>query len=248
MTLRYLVLSDVHSNLEALEAVLRAIRRRKYDGVLCLGDLVGYGASPNQVLSRVRKMARLQIVRGNHDKVCCGLERGDDFNTSARTSAQWTASHLRPGHKEYLAGLPKGPLRIAEGLCICHGSVTHEDQYVFSDFDAYEAFERNDFRVCFFGHTHIPSVFHQTDRGIEAWPIKGDLVEVCLDPGARYLINPGSVGQPRDRNPKASFGEFYPETSRFVLRRVEYDVEKAAARIQRAGLPANLGNRLKVGT
>lgn len=248
MTQRYLLLSDVHSNIEALESVLRAVRRRRYDAVLCMGDLVGYGASPTQVLARIRKMARLHIVRGNHDKVCCGLERGDDFNASARASAQWTASRLRPDQREYLSGLPKGPLKVGEGLTICHGSVTHEDQYVFSDFDAYEAFEREDFRVCFFGHTHIPCVFKRTDRGIEAWPIKGDVEEVYLEPGARYLINPGSVGQPRDRNPKASFGEFYPETDRFVLRRVEYDVEKAVARIQRAGLPANLGNRLKVGS
>ena len=126
--------------------------------------------------------------------------------------------------------------------------MTHEDQYVFSDFDAYEAFEREPFRVCFFGHTHIPCVFSRTARGIEAWPLRGDSVEVTLEPGARYLINPGSVGQPRDRNPKASYGEFYPETGRFLLRRVEYDVEKAAARIHRAGLPANLGNRIKVGS
>lgn len=248
MTQRYLLLSDVHSNIEALEAVLRAVRRRRYDAVLCMGDLVGYGASPNRVLSRIRKMARVLIVRGNHDKVCCGLERGDDFNASARASAQWTASRLMPHHREYLAALPKGPLPVTDEISICHGSVIHEDQYVFSDFDAYEAFERGGFRVCFFGHTHIPCVFRRTSRGIEAWPFKGDTEEITLEPGARYLINPGSVGQPRDRNPKASFGEFCPETGRFVLRRVEYDVEKAAARILRAGLPANLGNRIKVGS
>jgi predicted phosphodiesterase len=248
MTQRYLLLSDVHSNLEALEAVLRTVRRRRYDAVLCMGDLVGYGANPEQVLGRVRKMPRLTIVRGNHDKVCCGLERGEDFNASARASAQWTASRLRPESREHLRSLPKGPASVAPDTVICHGSVTHEDRYLFSDFDAYEAFEYAEFRICFFGHTHIPCVFQKNDRGIEVWPLKGDLVEVSLDPGSRYLINPGSVGQPRDRTPKASFGEFYPESNRFVLRRVEYDVEKAARKILRAGLPPNLANRLKVGS
>jgi predicted phosphodiesterase len=248
MTRRYLLLSDIHSNLEALDAVLRAVKRRKYDGVLCMGDLVGYGASPNQVMRRIRKMPRLWIVRGNHDKVCSGLETGEDFNTSARTSAQWTAKRLRPEHAEYLRSLPTGPVRFGDDLWICHGSVVHEDHYLFSDFDAYEAFERSPFRLCFFGHTHIPCIFQRTQRGIDVWPLKGDVVEVSLDPEARYLINPGSVGQPRDRNPKASFGEFYPETNRFVLRRVEYEVDRAVAKIQEAGLPQNLANRLKQGT
>jgi predicted phosphodiesterase len=245
---RYLILSDIHSNLEALEAVFRAVQRRHYDRVLCMGDLVGYGASPNPVVSRLRKTRNLVVVRGNHDKVCCGLEDGSNFNSAARTAALWTLHHLRPENREFLLKMPQGPREVAPGIWIAHGSFTDEDAYLFSDFDAFQSFEAGPFQVCFFGHTHFPSVFKRVEDGVEFCPLKGDAAELLLDPSARYMINPGSVGQPRDRNPKASFAEYYPDSRRLVLRRVAYDVAGAGAKIKRAGLPENLANRLAVGT
>ena len=245
---RYLILSDIHSNIEALEAVFRAVQRRHYDATLCMGDLVGYGGSPNPVVHRMRGLRRAVFVRGNHDKVCCGLENGANFNAGARAAAHWTLSRLTRPNREFLAKLPKGPREVLPGVWIAHGTIADEDAYLFSDFDAYQCFQDSPFRICFFGHTHFPAVYKKMQRDVELTPVKGDFVEVELDPDARYLINPGSVGQPRDRNPKASFAEFYPESNRLVVRRVAYDAAAAAQRIRRAGLPVNLANRLEVGT
>ncbi len=244
---RYLILSDLHSNEEALSAVLRSVARRSYDGVLCMGDLVGYGASPNRVVTRLRKMKNLVAVRGNHDKVCSGIEDGRNFNAAARQAALWTLSRLRPENRAFLESLPKGPREVADGLWIAHGSIPDEDAYLFSDFDAYQVFQGHPFRVCFCGHTHFPLAFKHSEGGVELIPLKGDTVELTLDPASRYLINPGSVGQPRDRNPKASFAEYTPETGRLTVRRVEYDVAAAAGRIRKAGLPEPLANRLALG-
>ena len=244
---RYLILSDIHSNQEALEAVLRAVHRRHYDGVICMGDLVGYGASPNPVVTRVRKFKGLAAVRGNHDKVCSGLEDGRNFNAAARQAALWTLSKLRPENKEFLKSLPRGPREAAPGIWLAHGSIPEEDAYLFSDFDAYQVFQSSPFRVCFFGHTHFPMAFQQRDGNVELIPLKEDVVELSLLPNARYLINPGSVGQPRDRNPKAAFAEFSPESGRLMVRRVPYDIASAAQRIRRAGLPESLASRLSLG-
>ncbi len=247
-TKRYLILSDIHSNEAALQAVMNAVKRRRYTAVLCMGDLVGYGASPNPVVSRLRRLSRFVAVRGNHDKVCVGIESGENFNTAARTAALWTQNRLTEVNKNFLASLPKGPLEVEEGLWICHGSFIDEDYYMFSDFDAYQAFEARPFWVCFFGHTHIPYLFRRRGDVIEMVRLAGDREELQLDPSCKYLINPGSVGQPRDRNPKAAFAEFYPESGRLTIRRVAYDAPTASAKIKRANLPENLANRLLWGT
>lgn len=245
---RYLILSDIHSNEEALGAVLRCVARRRYDGVLCLGDLVGYGASPNPVVHKIKGMKELRIVRGNHDKAVADTAATQSFNNSAKTAAMWTRKHLTKANLNYVSSLPKGPVEVDKGLLICHGSPLDEDYYLFSEFDAYQVFENAAFRVCFFGHTHYPCVFKQNRDGITFSYLRGELHEEVLEKDARYLINPGSVGQPRDRNPFSAFAEYYPETRRFIFRRVAYDIDKSAAKIMKAGLPENLGARLRVGT
>lgn len=245
---RYLILSDIHANLEALDAVLRAVSRRRYDRVLCLGDLVGYGANPDPVISRVRRLPGLVTVRGNHDKVVAGHSSADNFNASARRAAEWTAARVSRDNLSFVRALPRGPVHLEDGLLLCHGSVQDEDAYLFSDYDAHEAFDAASFRVGFFGHTHFPCAFRHKGQEIDFIPLKGEHVELELDPEARYLFNPGSVGQPRDRNPRAAFAEYYPDSGRFVLRRVAYDAGRAREKILKAGLPENLGNRLLVGT
>jgi len=245
---RYLILSDIHANQEALGAVLRAVVRRRYDAVFCLGDLVGYGANPDAVVSRVRRLPGLVAVRGNHDKVVAGHASADNFNVAARKAAEWTASRLSRESLAFLKALPRGPVHPSDDLLLCHGSVTDEDAYLFSDYDALESFHAAPFRVGFFGHTHFPCAFRQGPDGIEFSRFKGDAMELSLDPDSRYLINPGSVGQPRDRNPLASFAEYFPETRRVVLRRIAYDTGLAREKILKAKLPENLGNRLLVGT
>ncbi len=246
--MRYLILSDIHSNDEALAAVLARVRRKRFDRVVLLGDFVGYGANPNHVIDRVRRIRKEKIsIRGNHDKVVCGLDSGDLFNPVALAAAQWTAEKLTARNRKFLEALPQGPLEVDKAFLICHGSPRDEDAYIFSDRDAFVNFRIFDYSVCFFGHSHIPSVFTLEPHGIRVEVVKGDRVRLKLARERRYLINPGSIGQPRDRNPAAAYA-IYDAKPRIVhFDRVPYDAEKAREKIHRAGLPAMLGDRLLVG-
>lgn len=246
--MRYLILSDMHANWDAFEAVLRRARRKRFDAVLVLGDLVGYGAAPNQVVEAVRDLGqRLHTVRGNHDKVVAGIDTGANFNQTALAAAQWTSQRLTPGNLRYVRDLPKGPIQIADGLAICHGSPLDEDTYVFSDVDAWEIFSGYTNPVTFFGHTHIPSLFWLEGRMLGVKALRGTTGRIVLDPAGRYLINPGSIGQPRDRDPRASYMTY--DSERRVVRwyRITYPIGEAQRRIRKAGLPNNLADRLAFG-
>ena len=246
--MRYLILSDIHSNDEALAAVLSRVRRKRFDRIVLLGDFVGYGANPNHVIDRIRRLRREKIaIRGNHDKVVCGLDPGDLFNPVALAAARWTAEHLTPRSRKFLESLPLGPLKVEPGLTICHGSPRDEDAYIFSDRDAFVNFRLFEFEVCFFGHSHIPSIFTLEPHGIRVDVVKGERVRLKLERGSRYLVNPGSIGQPRDRNPAAAYAIFDAKQRIVHFDRVTYDVEKTREKILRAGLPAMLGDRLLVG-
>ncbi|MFL6233153.1 MAG: metallophosphoesterase family protein [Thermoanaerobaculia bacterium] len=246
--MRYLILSDMHANWDAFETVLRRARRKRYEAVLVLGDLVGYGAAPNQVVEAVRHLGpKLFTVRGNHDKVVAGIDSGGNFNQTALTAAQWTTGRLTPGNLRYVRELPQGPLRVEEGVAICHGSPLDEDTYVFSDVDAWEIFSRYETPVTFFGHTHIPSLFWLEGRLLGVKALRGTSGRIVLSPGGRYLINPGSIGQPRDRDPRASY-MIYDSKRRVVnWYRIPYAIGEAQARIRKAGLPGSLADRLAVG-
>lgn len=246
--MRYLILSDMHANWDAFAAVLRRARRKRFDAVLVLGDLVGYGGAPNQVVEAVRDLGpRLFRVRGNHDKVVAGIDNGANFNQTALTAAQWTTGRLTPANLRYVRDLPQGPLKVEEGVAICHGSPLDEDTYVFSDVDAYEIFSHYSVPVVFFGHTHIPSLFSLEGRRLGVTALRGDGGTILLHPEGRYLINPGSIGQPRDRDPRASYMTY--DSKRRVVRwyRIPYPIAEAQKRIRKAGLPNNLADRLAVG-
>jgi predicted phosphodiesterase len=245
---RYLILSDMHANWDAFAAVLRRARRKRFDSVLVLGDLVGYGAAPNQVVEAVRRLApRLHTVRGNHDKVVAGIDRGTNFNQTALVAAHWTAQRLTAANLRYVRELPRGPLAIDDGLAICHGSPLDEDTYVFSDIDAFEIFAGYPAAVTFFGHTHIPSLFALESKRLRVTALRGTSGRVVLEPGGRYLVNPGSIGQPRDRDPRAAYMTY--DSDRRVVRwyRIPYPVALAQRRIKRAELPHSLADRLAVG-
>jgi predicted phosphodiesterase len=246
---RYLVLSDIHSNIDALDAVLECAGRSSFDRVVVLGDLVGYGAEPNAVVDRIRSLDPVAIIRGNHDKVAAGLDSAGGFNPTAQRSAEWTHDALSPENRAYLAGLPEGPEVLDELVEICHGSPMNEDSYIFGEMDAAEALRAIARPVCLFGHTHLPAAVALDERRNLAVLFHGGHNEqrVTFETGRRYLVNPGSVGQPRDGDPRAAYALLDRDVNELVIRRVEYPVERARDRILAAGLPKPLGNRLLVG-
>ena len=246
--MRALVVSDLHSNADALRAVMQRMRRKKYDRVICLGDFVGYGAQPNQVLDVMRTMrARKLYIRGNHDRVAAGIDEGVGFNNVAKQAALWTRDHLSAPNRNFLKNLPLGPLSD-NGVVICHGSPHDEDEYVFNESHAAQVFTLHGGDVILYGHTHLPAVFWaDAHYKVHGYLVRGEAT-VKLDPGVRYLINPGSVGQPRDRNPLASFAIYDSARRTVQFFRVPYDVEKTQIAILKAGLPRILADRLAHGT
>jgi len=246
--MRYLILSDIHSNVEALDAVLAAAPRERFDRLLVLGDMVGYGADPNAVVDRVRQLAPDAVIRGNHDKVSAGVEPAEGFNAAARLAAQWTFEQLSADSRDYLTSLPTGPLVVDDLVEICHGSPDDEDEYIFEPVDAIEALRATRRPACFFGHTHVQLAYWLSADEFDVL-IPGREPETVLElqPGRRYLINPGSVGQPRDGDPRAAYATFDGDRRTVVLYRVEYDVAAAQRKITAAGLPEGLARRLAVG-
>jgi diadenosine tetraphosphatase ApaH/serine/threonine PP2A family protein phosphatase len=244
--LRYLILADIHANLEALESVLASAGT--WDRVLVLGDLVGYGGSPNEVVDRIRVMDPLAVIRGNHDKAACGLEDGSNFNQIARAAANWTNQTLTADNRQYLRELPAGPEAIDDHVEICHGAPFDEDHYIFDGEDALRAIAAAHRQLCLFAHTHLPVVFHYANEVFDGFVPEADVVTpVELRENVRYLINVGSVGQPRDGDPRAGFAVYDSSTLTLAMHRVEYPVDGAQRRILAAGLPASLANRLAVG-
>ena len=237
----YLIVSDVHGNLEALQAVLQDAAGR-YEKILCLGDLVGYGADPNAICEWARASVAA-IVRGNHDKACCGNEALDDYRPVAAASVTWTHKHLTPENLAYLERLPRGPLRY-EDFDLAHGSPLDEDEYLITEEDAAPVIESLEARVTFIGHTHVQGGFLLARR--KAARISPDRT-LPIEPEYLYLINPGSVGQPRDSDPRAAYAVYQPETRLVTLFRTEYDVAAAQKKILTAGLPELLAMRLQAG-
>lgn len=244
--MRYLILSDLHSNLEATQEALARAIELGYDRVLVLGDIVGYGADPNSVMDRLRALPGLVAIRGNHDKVAAGLEEGEDFNEAARQAALWTRRALTPENLAFLKALPRGPLEFAPGKYLCHGTPLDEDDYLLEEDEAQRCFERLDFEVCFFGHSHHPGAF-VLDGPRALRHAGGGGAVLGLEAGRRYLVNPGSVGQPRDRDTRCGFGIYDEARSEVSFHRHEYPVDVTRGKILAAGLPRWLGDRLLVG-
>ena len=246
--MRYLILSDIHANIDALETVLNTVAAGSWDRVVVLGDLVGYGAEPNAVIDRVRSLDPVAVIRGNHDKAACGLEDASNFNQVARTAAVWTFETLTADNRQYLRDLPSGPLSLDDTVEICHGAPFDEDHYIFDGDDALRALEAITRPLCLFGHTHLPVVFRRGEDLFDGFVPEGeDETRLPLAPQVRYLVNPGSVGQPRDGDPRAAFAIYDSDSPSLILRRLAYAVETAQRRIRSAGLPPSLANRLAIG-
>jgi diadenosine tetraphosphatase ApaH/serine/threonine PP2A family protein phosphatase len=245
--MRYLILSDIHANIDAFDTILEHASGR-WDRALVLGDLVGYGAEPNAVIDRVLSLKPEVVIRGNHDKAACGIDDGSQFNYVARVAAFWTRAQLTPANLEYLRELPMGPLQIDALTEICHGAPFDEDHYIFDGNDARMAFEAAERPLCLFGHTHLPAIFRRVDNHLTGAPPEGDTeTRIALQRGARYLVNVGSIGQPRDGDSRAAYGVLDDETREVTMFRVPYSIERAQERILAAGLPPSLATRLGLG-
>ena len=246
--MRYLVLSDIHANLEALETCLADAKSRGYDQTLVLGDVVGYGPDPNEVIERVQALAPVAMVRGNHDKVACGIEQPEGFNVVAKSAVLWTFDALTDEHRNWLAALPRGPIRVDEVVEICHGSPFDEDAYIFDELDVMRALRASERPLCLFGHTHyLVSWEMSTNRegGNEMGTTRDHQID--LRDGFKYLVNPGAVGQPRDGDPRAAYAIADTDRRHVELIRLKYPVEKTQAKILKAGLPEVLAQRLGFG-
>lgn len=232
--MRFAIISDIHSNLEALTAALEVIDAQSVDEIVCLGDIVGYGANPNECVALIRERCTI-VVKGNHDAATLDLSVADGFSENARIAAQWTAKSLSTESKNFLMMLPL--VATKDDVLFVHASPVDPPDwnYIFSVFDAMEAFKAFSQRICFIGHSHAPGVFSE----------KGRMGRITKDD--RFIINVGSIGQPRDGNPLLSFGIFDTDAWSYKNFRGDYDRATAAEKIMNAGLPRALAERLYEG-
>jgi predicted phosphodiesterase len=246
--LRFLILSDIHANLTALQAAIAAVDGR-WDRALCLGDVVGYGPDPNEAMDLVRTLNPI-IIRGNHDKAACGLTDASDFNPVARIAAEWTTAQLRPENLQLLRDLPMGPV-IVDELAIVHGAVADEDEYVFAPALALDGLMYSPAAITFFGHTHFQGGFSYRGTQLEMIQMKppagANFSALQLETDTRYLLNPGSIGQPRDGDPRAAFAIADLDHRVVEFWRVPYDIVAVQTRMREAKLPEVLVQRLTFG-
>jgi len=245
MVMRYVIFSDVHGNLTALDAVLADAERRGGDAFLCLGDVVGYGPDPNECVARVRALGA-DAVAGNHDRAAVGDVDLDTFSPLARTAIEWTQHVLAPDARAWLASLP--PRLCSDGRLAVHGSPRDPiSEYIFDLPTALANFAACAFARCFVGHTHVPGMFalapdgRITSSGLPAG------TPVPLQADARYIVNVGSVGQPRDGDPRAAYLLLDSDAQTITLERVAYSAAFTQAKMAACGLPRALAERLGLG-
>jgi diadenosine tetraphosphatase ApaH/serine/threonine PP2A family protein phosphatase len=244
--MRTAIIADIHANLEALTAVLARIKALKAAKIVCLGDMVGYNANPNETLDICRK-EKVVCVLGNHDVCAAGLEEPEDFNSEARAAVLWTRERLTGENREFLRKLPRE--RRVRDFFVFHGSIHDTDRYILYLDDAVENFRRlaalpGRLSLGFFGHTHVRMILRLEADVLSASISSKDLE---LSSEKRYLINPGSVGQPRDGDPRAAFLVYDDQDRRLTFHSVEYDIRACQEKIIRAGLPPRLAERLDWG-
>jgi len=232
--MRIAIISDIHGNLQALNTALGVIEARRVDEIICLGDVVGYGANPNECVEIVRQKCRV-VLKGNHDAASVDLIHANSFTAHAFVAAEWTHNTLTAESKKFLRDLPL--TYVTQDILFVHASPMMPENwtYVFGEIDATFTFRYFKEKICFIGHTHFPGVFSESGR------------ESIVNQSDRFIVNVGSIGQPRDGNPELSFGLFDAEQWSYENVRAEYDIESARGQILASGLPAALANRLLKG-
>ena len=240
--MRFAIFSDIHANLEALEAVFADARARRCTHFVCLGDVVGYNANPRECIERVRELD-CPVVKGNHDEEATLDASSERFNELAERAIQWTRNNLADQDKEWLRNLPLQ--KQVHDFTIVHATLDTPGQwgYVFNTLDAVASFTYQRTTVCFFGHTHVPMVFIRGQSGVR----QERKEHIRIEPGRKYFINVGSVGQPRDGNWRAAYCIYDVESKLVELLRVKYDLATAQKKISKAGLPQLLAERLAMG-
>jgi len=238
------IIADLHANLEATRAVFKELDQRKPDKVFCLGDLSGYNSEPNEVIDILRERD-IPTIMGNHDAAVCGLEDPWFFRAAAKRAIEWQSALIREDNRLWLSQAPE-QIVFSQTCLGVHGSPSSRDDYMIDWLDAMRQIEfltdRN-IQICFFGHSHRPSFF--SEKGSAQTVAPGSVHEIRAM--NRYFINPGAVGQPRDRDPRAAFGLIDLEKKTFEFCRVEYNIELCANKIIQAGLPQELAVRLAKG-
>jgi predicted phosphodiesterase len=239
--MRFAIIADIHANLEAFRVVLDDAQKQKCMHYTCIGDVVGYGANPHECLEIVRKMG-MPCVKGNHDEYCSSEEELDGFNPHAAEAVNWTRKQLSKEDRQWLRDLKY--VRLVASFSMVHATLDGPQRwgYVFDKLMAAASFTYQNTQVCFFGHTHVPVAFLRDSvvRG-------GNYSTFKVEPGKKYFVNVGSVGQPRDGNPKAAYVVYDLDESTIELRRLDYDIPKAQKKIMEAGLPQRLADRLAYG-
>ena len=239
--MKFAIIADIHANLDALEVVLKDAKEQGCTHYTCLGDVVGYGANPRECLDIVRD-AEMPTVKGNHDEYCSIDDETEGFNPHAAQAVLWTREQLTDDDRQWLRDLKY--FRLVTSFSIVHATLDGPQGwgYVFDKLAAAASFTYQNTSVCFFGHTHVPVAFIRDSmvRG-------GTYSKLKIEPGKKYFINIGSVGQPRDGDPRAAYGVYDLDLGVIELRRLEYPIEKAQAKIRAAGLPERLADRLATG-
>ena len=239
--MRYALIADIHSNLEALEVVLNDAKEQKCTHYACVGDVVGYGANPKECLDIVRSMG-MPVVKGNHDEYCSSEEDLEGFNPHAAEAVNWTRKQLSKEDRAWLRD--QKYIRLVASFSMVHATLDGPQRwgYVFDKLAAAASFTYQNTAVCFFGHTHVPVAFVRDSmvRG-------GTYSKFRVEPGKKYFVNVGAVGQPRDGNPKSGYVVYDLNEGTIELRRLDYDIPKAQKKIIEAGLPQRLADRLAVG-
>ncbi len=241
--MRYALISDIHGNLEAFEAVLSDIKKEGVDKYLCIGDIVGYGADPEKVLTILQSLAPEAIVVGNHDWGVAQLMDPDYFNKEAKEAVLWTRKMLDRSAIDYLGSLD---LIYEKGdITLVHGSLETPEEfyYIMDEGDAYPTSQLSRTRLCFVGHSHMPGIYYTEGAAMK----RAKRGKVKMGPDKKYVINIGSIGQPRDGDPKAGYSIYDSSENTVEIRRIAYDVESAKDKILKAGLPAFLAHRLLEG-
>jgi predicted phosphodiesterase len=243
--MRIAIISDIHANTEALEAVLADISRQKIDEILCLGDIIGYGANPNECIEIIKKSCPFCIL-GNHDAAAVGLLSTDHFNVHAKIAIDWTAENLDAQGQSFLRSLPLKENKFSHTFVHATPYEPNMWYYITSLEEAAFNFQFFDTSFCFVGHTHIPIII-VLENEKEVYVHQGNSIQFNDDKQKRFLINVGSVGQPRDRNPLSCYGLLDTETRTFSYQRIAYDIEKTQGKMRKIKMPDFLITRIKDG-